>query len=242
MMGFVGVCFSCYPSGTDAGDVPTREWQVSMKVRIASDVGGTFTDSIAYDPQSRRIAVSKVPTTPQARDVGTVEGLRGALQQLGLTGSCRCLRRPRHDDGHQRRHPAQRRQDRLRHQPRLQGPAADRPAGSSEPLRHRRRADAAAGAARAVLRHRRSPRCDRQRDSSLSTAISCCRPRPTCAPRVWRPWRSPSCTPTPIPCTSAPPGHCWRSICRASRSASRPTSCASSASSSAPARPCSTHS
>jgi N-methylhydantoinase A len=58
-----------------------------MKVRIASDVGGTFTDSIAYDPASRRIAVSKVPTTPQSRDVGTVEGLRAALHQLGATGA-----------------------------------------------------------------------------------------------------------------------------------------------------------
>ena len=58
-----------------------------MKVRIASDVGGTFTDSIAYDPQSRRMAVSKVPTTPQARDVGTVESLRGTLRQLGVAGS-----------------------------------------------------------------------------------------------------------------------------------------------------------
>ena len=58
-----------------------------MKVRIASDVGGTFTDSIAYDPASRRIAVSKVPTTPEARDIGTVEGLRGALRQLSLTGA-----------------------------------------------------------------------------------------------------------------------------------------------------------
>jgi N-methylhydantoinase A len=58
-----------------------------MKVRIASDVGGTFTDSIAYDPVSRRIAVSKVPTTPQARDVGTVEGLRAALHQLDSTGT-----------------------------------------------------------------------------------------------------------------------------------------------------------
>ncbi len=58
-----------------------------MKVRIASDVGGTFTDSIAYDPVSRRIAVSKVPTTPEARDVGTVESLRGTLRQLGMTGS-----------------------------------------------------------------------------------------------------------------------------------------------------------
>ena len=57
-----------------------------MKVRIASDIGGTFTDSIAYDPGSRRIAVSKVPTTPGARDVGTVDGLRAALRQLNLTG------------------------------------------------------------------------------------------------------------------------------------------------------------
>jgi N-methylhydantoinase A len=57
-----------------------------MTVRIASDVGGTFTDSIAYDPASGRIAVSKVPTTPAARDVGTVEGLRAALGRLGLAG------------------------------------------------------------------------------------------------------------------------------------------------------------
>lgn len=66
-----------------AGGLERRE---VMKVRIASDVGGTFTDSIAYDPVSRQIAVSKIPTTPQARDVGTVEGLRGALRQLGMTG------------------------------------------------------------------------------------------------------------------------------------------------------------
>jgi N-methylhydantoinase A len=57
-----------------------------MSARIASDVGGTFTDSIAFDPASGRIAVAKVPTTPAARDVGTVDGLRAALAQLGLTG------------------------------------------------------------------------------------------------------------------------------------------------------------
>ena len=55
-------------------------------VRIASDVGGTFTDSIAYDPVSNRIAVSKVSTTPAAREVGTIEGLRRTLQELGSTG------------------------------------------------------------------------------------------------------------------------------------------------------------
>jgi N-methylhydantoinase A len=57
-----------------------------MTARIASDVGGTFTDSIVYDPASRRIAVSKVPTTPDGREVGTVEGLRTALSALGMTG------------------------------------------------------------------------------------------------------------------------------------------------------------
>jgi N-methylhydantoinase A len=56
-------------------------------VRIASDVGGTFTDSIAYDPLARRISVSKVSTTPDARELGTIEALRRALQQLGKTGS-----------------------------------------------------------------------------------------------------------------------------------------------------------
>ena len=57
-----------------------------MKIRIASDVGGTFTDSIAYDPASRRISVSKVPTTPQAREMGTVESLRRTLAELGAKG------------------------------------------------------------------------------------------------------------------------------------------------------------
>jgi len=56
-----------------------------MTIRIASDVGGTFTDSIAYDSTSRRISVSKVSTTPQAREVGTVEGLRRALDGLGAS-------------------------------------------------------------------------------------------------------------------------------------------------------------
>src|SRR5262245_15275050 len=57
-----------------------------MKIRIASDVGGTFTDSIAYDTATRRIAVSKVPTTPEAREIGTVESLRRALAELEAGG------------------------------------------------------------------------------------------------------------------------------------------------------------
>src|SRR6185295_2153786 len=78
----------CYAGGLE--EMPGAAGRVqrdAMKVRIASDVGGTFTDSIAYDPASRRIAVAKLPTTPQARDMGTVGSIKDALAQLGLTGS-----------------------------------------------------------------------------------------------------------------------------------------------------------
>jgi N-methylhydantoinase A len=57
-----------------------------LGVRVASDVGGTFTDNVAYDEATGRITVAKVSTTPQNRAVGTVEGLRKALAQLGKRG------------------------------------------------------------------------------------------------------------------------------------------------------------
>ncbi|MCZ6730045.1 MAG: hydantoinase/oxoprolinase family protein, partial [SAR324 cluster bacterium] len=56
-------------------------------IRIASDVGGTFTDSIAYDGATRRITVSKVSTTPENQAIGTVEGLRRILSLQGKSGA-----------------------------------------------------------------------------------------------------------------------------------------------------------
>lgn len=55
--------------------------------RVASDVGGTFTDSIAYDSRTRSITISKVPTTPQNRALGTAMGLRKALDLQGASGT-----------------------------------------------------------------------------------------------------------------------------------------------------------
>src|SRR5688572_16145616 len=51
---------------------------MNAAVRVASDVGGTFTDSIAYDEESRTITVSKVSTTPEDRALGTIAGLAKA--------------------------------------------------------------------------------------------------------------------------------------------------------------------
>ncbi len=56
------------------------------RFRVASDVGGTFTDSIAYDEANRIISVSKVSTTPANRAVGTVAGLKRALALQDATG------------------------------------------------------------------------------------------------------------------------------------------------------------
>lgn len=57
------------------------------RVRIASDVGGTFTDSLAYDEDQAVFSVCKVPTIPDNRAVGTVRGLKQALRLLGRTGA-----------------------------------------------------------------------------------------------------------------------------------------------------------
>jgi N-methylhydantoinase A len=56
-------------------------------VRVASDVGGTFTDNIAYDEATRTITVAKVSTTPENRALGTIAGLEKALALQGKTGA-----------------------------------------------------------------------------------------------------------------------------------------------------------
>src|SRR5881275_2632434 len=56
-------------------------------LRVASDVGGTFTDNLAYDEAGRRVTVAKVPTTPENRAIGTVRGLRRALELQGRGGA-----------------------------------------------------------------------------------------------------------------------------------------------------------
>jgi N-methylhydantoinase A len=56
------------------------------RLRVASDVGGTFTDNLAYDEAAKRVTVAKVPTTPENRALGTVRGLLRALALQGRGG------------------------------------------------------------------------------------------------------------------------------------------------------------
>jgi N-methylhydantoinase A len=51
---------------------------------IASDVGGTFTDTILYDKEEKKIFISKVSTTPENQSVGTIRGISKILNTQGL--------------------------------------------------------------------------------------------------------------------------------------------------------------
>ncbi|HSB06398.1 MAG TPA: hydantoinase/oxoprolinase family protein [Thermodesulfobacteriota bacterium] len=53
---------------------------------IASDVGGTFTDTILYDKEEKRIFISKVSTTPENQSIGTIRGISKILNRQGLDG------------------------------------------------------------------------------------------------------------------------------------------------------------
>jgi N-methylhydantoinase A len=50
--------------------------------RIGVDVGGTFTDTVLVD-ENGDIAVSKVPTTPENRSVGSIRGIKRVLAGRG---------------------------------------------------------------------------------------------------------------------------------------------------------------
>ncbi|HEX2049610.1 MAG TPA: hydantoinase/oxoprolinase family protein [Actinomycetota bacterium] len=52
-------------------------------IRVGIDTGGTFTDVVAVDARSGRVATTKTPSTPDDPAVGFMTGLRKALALLG---------------------------------------------------------------------------------------------------------------------------------------------------------------
>lgn len=56
-------------------------------VRLAIDIGGTFTDTVLMDADARVLATTKTPTTPDAPAVAAVEGARTVLNDAGIDWS-----------------------------------------------------------------------------------------------------------------------------------------------------------
>jgi N-methylhydantoinase A len=57
------------------------------RLRVAVDVGGTFTDVTLSDPESGRLVSTKVPTTPSDRADGVLDGIAAALEAAGAAAA-----------------------------------------------------------------------------------------------------------------------------------------------------------
>ena len=56
-------------------------------VRLGVDVGGTFTDFVAFDPESGSFSVGKTLTTPQDLALGIIQGTRETAERSGFAVS-----------------------------------------------------------------------------------------------------------------------------------------------------------
>ena len=55
-----------------------------MSYRLGVDVGGTFTDLLLFDEQSREMTLAKVPSTPANQALGIMAGLENIAEQAGI--------------------------------------------------------------------------------------------------------------------------------------------------------------
>ena len=90
--------------------------------RLASDIGGTFTDLVHFDEETGALSVAKSLSTPD----DLTRGVLDTIDQAGLDARRCGLLRPLRDDGHQRHHRADRCEDRAGHHRGLPGRAGDR--------------------------------------------------------------------------------------------------------------------
>ena len=134
----------------------------SMSTRIGVDVGGTFTDLIAYDADSGEVTISKSASTTDAPRQAVIESVAAGVPP-GVVSGCRVLP-PRHDGRAQCAADALGRQARAardRRVPRCAGDPPRQPRGDAEPLVAAAGAAGAAGAAhpdrRADPRRRHGP-------------------------------------------------------------------------------------
>jgi N-methylhydantoinase A len=65
-------------------EIPSE--RLNESIRLAADIGGTFTDVVLETPSGRLSC--KVLTTPRQPELAVMEGLERLLQESGLEGSC----------------------------------------------------------------------------------------------------------------------------------------------------------
>ncbi len=53
-------------------------------IKLGVDVGGTFTDLVAFDEESGAIRLTKVPSTPKSPDQGVLNGIRRLAAEFGV--------------------------------------------------------------------------------------------------------------------------------------------------------------
>ena len=122
-----------------------------MSVRLAIDIGGTFTDATLIDEETGEVSIAKVLTTPADPSEGFMQAVERALAEGGVGAGEVTLRRPRDDGRDERDHRGEDRAQRLRHDRGVPRPARDRAAGAADALRHAVR-EGEAARARATAR------------------------------------------------------------------------------------------
>ena len=167
-----------------------------MAYVVAVDIGGTFTDLVAFDHDTQKVAYTKSPTTYG----NFVDGILDCFEQGEDRTGRRALLQSRHDARHQRADPAPRREGRAGHDRGLSRRARDRARQPARSLRPALSARRAAHSARAALRgrgaHRRQGRGHRFRSTSPRSNNW---PIELNAARDRGRRRSSSCTPTSNP-------------------------------------------
>ena len=60
---------------------------IRKRLRLAVDIGGTFTDTVLVNRQSHILATTKTPTTPNNPAHGAIDGARRVLAEAGVDWS-----------------------------------------------------------------------------------------------------------------------------------------------------------
>ena len=147
------------PNHPIARPMDQRNRPRASNLRLAADIGGTFTDIAAFDDRTGNLTFGKALSTPDR----LVEGINAGVEKAGIELPGRRAVPPRLDHRDQHHPGAQGRQDRAAHHRRLPRHLRDRPHQSARCLQSVLPEARAAGRAGAAVRGQ-GARAGRRRD------------------------------------------------------------------------------